>query len=109
MEQDFVDIILLVSYGLLVLAAIAAIILPLINAIGNPKSLIKGLAGVLLIVVVFGISYSLSGSEVTATYMKFGINEGLSQFIGASIITVYILLVVSIAGIIITEVSKIFS
>ena len=109
MEQDFVDIMLLVSYGLLGLAAVAAIVLPMINAIGNPKSLIKGLAGVLVIVVMFGIAYSLSGSEITPTYVKFGINEGLSQFVGASIITVYILLVVSIAGILITEISKIFS
>jgi len=109
MEQDFVDIMIIVSYALLGLAALAAIILPLINAIGNPRSLVTGAIGVVVILVIFGIGYSFAGSEVTATYSKFGIESGMSKYIGGIINTTYILIVVAIVGIAFTEISKIFS
>lgn len=109
MEQDFVDIMIIVSYALLGLAALAAIILPMINAIGNPKSLVTGAIGLAVILVIFGIGYSFAGSEVTATYSKFGIESGMSKYIGGIINTTYILIVVAIVGIVFTEISKIFS
>jgi len=109
MEQDFVDIMIIVAYALLGLAALAAIILPLINAIGNPRSLITGAIGLVVILVVFGIGYSVAGSEVTATYSKFGIDAGMSKYIGGIISTTYMLLVIAIIGIVFTEISKIFS
>jgi hypothetical protein len=108
MEQNFVDIAILIAYGLLGLAALAAIIMPLINSIGNPKSLLKGLIGVVLILILFGIAYVISGSEVTATYMKFGVDTGMSKFVGASLITMYLLVVISLVGIFFTEIAKIF-
>jgi hypothetical protein len=108
MEQDFVDIAILVAYGLLGLAALAAIILPLINSLGNPKTLLKGLAGIVFILILYGIAYAISGSEVTATYSKFGIDSGMSKYVGASLITMYLLVVISIVGIIFTEISKVF-
>ncbi len=109
MEQDFVDIMIIASYALLGLAALAAIILPLINAIGNPKSLVTGAIGLAVILIIFGIGYSFAGSEVTATYSKFGIESGMSKYIGGIINTTYILIVVAIVGIVFTEISKIFS
>ena len=109
MEQDFVDIMIIASYALLALAALAAIVLPLVNAIGNPQSLVKGALGLAVILVVFGIGYSFAGAEVTATYSKFGIDAGMSKYIGGIISTTYILVVIAIVGIVFTEISKIFS
>jgi hypothetical protein len=109
MEQDFVDIMIVVAYALLGLAALAAIVLPLINAIGNPKTLLKGAAGLVVILLVFGIGYSIAGAEVTATYSKFGIDAGLSKYVGGIISTTYILVVIALIGIVYTEISKIFS
>ena len=108
MEQNFVDIAILIAYGLLGLAALAAIVMPLINSIGNPKSLLKGLVGIVFILILWGIAYAISGSEVTATYAKFGIDSGMSKFVGASLITMYLLVVISLVGIFFTEISKIF-
>jgi len=108
MEQGFVDIIILVAYGLLGLAAITAIVMPFINAIGNPKSLVRGLVGIVFILIIYGIAYALSGNEVTATYTKFGVDSGLSKFVGAVLTTMYLLVVVSIVGIVYTEISKLF-
>jgi len=109
MEQDFVDIMIIVSYALLGLAALAAIVLPLINAIGNPRTLLKSAMGLAVILVVFGIGYSVAGAEITATYSKFGIDTGMSKYIGGIINTTYILVVIAIVGIVFTEISKIFS
>jgi len=108
MEQDFVDIAILVSYGLLGLAVLAAIVLPLINSLGNPKSLLKGLLGVVFILILYGIAYAISGNEVTASYTKFGVDAGLSKFVGASLTTMYLLVIISIVGIVFTEIAKIF-
>ena len=109
MEQDFVDMMIIVSYALLGLAVLAAIILPLINAIDNPKSLVTGAIGLAVILVIFGIGYIIAGSEVTATYSKFGIESGMSKYIGGVINTTYILIAVAVVGIVFTEISKIFS
>jgi hypothetical protein len=109
MEQDFVDIMMIVAYALLGLAVLAVIILPIINAIGNPKSLVSGAIGLVFILVVFGIGYSIAGAEVTATFSKFGIDAGLSKYVGGIISTTYILVVIAIVGIAFTEISKIFS
>lgn len=108
MEQNFVDIALLISYGLLGLAVLAAIVLPLINSLGNPKSLLKGLLGIVAILILYGIAYALSGNEVTASYAKFGVDAGMSKFVGAFLTTMYLLLVISVVGIFFTEISKIF-
>jgi hypothetical protein len=85
------------------------IILPIINAIGNPKSLVSGAIGLVFLLVVFGIGYSIAGSEVTATYSKFGIDAGLSKYVGGIISTTYILVLIALIGIIYTEISKIIS
>jgi hypothetical protein len=108
MEQDFVDIVIAVSYALLGIAALAAIVMPLINAIGNPKTLITGAIGVVFLLVMFGIAYSLSGGEVTPIFSKFGIDSGLSKYVGATIITTYLLIFLALVGIVGTEISKIF-
>ena len=109
MEQDFVDIMMIIAYALLGLAVLAVIILPIINAVGNPKSLVSGAIGLVVILVVFGIGYSIASAEVTATYSKFGIDAGLSKYVGGIISTTYILVVIAIVGIAYTEISKIFS
>lgn len=109
MEQDFVDIMIIVAYALLGLAVLAVIILPVINAIGNPKSLVSGAIGLVFLLVVFGIGYGIAGAEVTATYSKFGIDAGLSKYVGGIISTTYILVIIALVGIVYTEVSKIVS
>jgi hypothetical protein len=107
--MEFVDIMLLAAYALIGLAVLAVIVLPVINAIGNPKTLVSGVIGLVFILLVFGIGYGISGAEVTATYSKFGIDAGLSKYVGGIISTTYILVLVAIIGIIYTEISKILS
>ena len=50
--DKFVDIGLYASYALVVICTVLAVLMPLFNAFGNPQSLIKPVAGLLLLVVV---------------------------------------------------------
>lgn len=102
-----VDIMLWVAYILTGLAIVGAIVGPLISSLSDPKSLLKSGLGIGALVVVFLISYSLSGNEVTPLYEKFNVDAGLSQTLGGVLTMVYLLLGIAFVSIIVTEVSKI--
>ena len=76
--MDSFDIFLYLGYTLVIIAAVAAIILPLINALGNPQSLLKSGLGVVAIVALYFIAYAFSGSEVTQQYSKYEVGPELS-------------------------------
>jgi hypothetical protein len=103
-----IDFILYLGYALLGVAALASLILPLVNAIGNPKTLVKTGAGLVILLVVYGISYAISGSEVTDVYTKFGVDAGASKTIGGVLTMMYLLLMVVVFGVLYTEIAKLF-
>lgn len=108
MTNNFVDIALYIAQYLLIISVLLGVLLPLISSIGNVRSLVKGLLGIVLIAAVFGIAYAFSGGEVTPEFAKFGIGPILSKIIGAGLISLYILLITSFVGIFISEIIKIF-
>lgn len=101
-----IDFVLYLGYALLVIAALASLILPLVSALGNPKSLVKTGAGLVILIVLYGISYAISGSEVTEVYTKFGVDSSSSKIIGGVLTMMYLLLFVVVIGIVYTEISK---
>ena len=106
--MDFVEIGLKFTYVLLAVAAIAAVVMPLYQAFtSDPKSLLKSAMGFGFVIIVYGIGYAISGSEVTSTYTEFGVDESLSKSVGGLLITVYILMIIALGGIVLTEVSKV--
>jgi len=94
------------SYVLFFVAVGAAIIFPLLYVIQDPKAVIKSLVGVVGLVVLFIVCYALSGNEVTAKYASLGVGAGSSKLIGAVLIMFYLTLLISIVGIIFSEISK---
>lgn len=106
--MDSFDIFLYLGYTLVIIAALGAIVLPLINALGNPSGLLKSGLGIVAIVVIYFIAYAISGAEVTAEYAERGVGPELSKAVGGTLIMAYILLGISILGIVFTEFSKIF-
>jgi hypothetical protein len=86
---------LIVCYVLLVITLVASVGMPILNAIKNPQGLVKALVGIVGLVVLFGISYALSGSEVTAKAASLGHDAASSRMIGAGMILFYIVLLVS--------------
>lgn len=102
--MDFVDIGLFASYLLILLCTLAAIGIPLIQSLDDPKSLIKSGLGVLILVVVFFVSYAFS--EGTA---QGDVTAATSKMVGAALVTTYVFFFGAIIGIAYTEVSKIIS
>jgi hypothetical protein len=88
----------------LVIASLAAIILPLISSLSNPRALLKSGIGIAALAIIFLIGWSMSTPEINA---QFGVTEGASKIIGGSLITMYILFVVAIIGIVASEIYKI--
>lgn len=101
-----IDIGLYFGYTLLIVAAAAAIVLPLINAVKSPAGIIKSLYGIVAILVLFGIAYAISDNSVKPTWAVYGITPGLSKVIGAGLILFYITLFVAVLGLIYSEINK---
>ena len=107
-NSTFFDIALYIGYFLIAVAIIAAVVLPLIKAAGNPRSLITIGAGILGLGVIFLIGYALAGNEVLPFYARYEIDSSGSKVIGGALITMYMLIILALLGIAVTEVSKLF-
>ena len=106
--MDIVHIGLIFTYILLTVGVLAAIIMPLFQAITtDPKSLLKSAMGLGVIVVIYFIGYALAGNEVTAKYSEFGVDASISKMVGGILNTMYILMFGALAGILFTEVHKV--
>jgi hypothetical protein len=106
--MDIVDIGLYVAFAAVSIAAGAAIIFPLINAIRNPATLGKSLMGIVVLFALALVAYLLSGDEVTARYTALGVDATTSKIIGAGLTLFYFLIGLSFLGIIYSEISKAF-
>jgi hypothetical protein len=106
--MDSIDIFLYVADVLVIVGIILAVVLPLIKSLYDPKSLLKSALAIVALAVLFFIAYSISDGEVLPKYAAapFNLTEGLSKFVGGSLIMTYILTLVALAGIVFTEISK---
>jgi hypothetical protein len=94
-------------YFLLGVAVLSALVFPIINAIKTPKALLRSLAGVLILLVLFGIAYMLSSDEVSAKNAVFVTSSG-SRMISAGLILFYITLILSAVLVVYSEITKAF-
>lgn len=101
-----IDIGLIVGYTLLIVAILAAVVLPLISAMQSPAAMLKSLYGVIALIVLFVIAYAVSSSEVTPQWRALGITEGVSKLVGGGLILFYITMVLAIIGLIYSEINK---
>jgi len=108
MNDLLIDIMFIVTYILLGVSVIGAIVFPIINMIGDFKKAKGSLVGIGIVAVLFIISYALSGSEVLESYEKFGVTATSSRIIGASLIMMYIMSIGAIVMAIVGEVYKAF-
>ncbi len=104
MENIVVNYGLPAAFILLGLAALAAILLPLINSFSNPRSLLKSGIGIVVLAVIFIIGWSMSTGEMNAT---FDVTESTSKIIGGALSTMYILFILALVGIVFSEINKI--
>jgi hypothetical protein len=100
---------LIVCYVFFGVAVLTSIAMPIINAIKNPAGLLKALIGVVGLVVLFGVSYALSGSEVSMKAAAVGVDASGSRMIGAGMIMFYIILLASVILVIYSLIKDIIS
>jgi uncharacterized membrane protein len=97
---------LYVGYALIIIALVAAVVLPLINSLKNPSVLIKSGIAVAILLVIFAISYGLADSRVNSLAVSYGENESSVRLIGAGLIMFYIVFILAAIGLIFSEVNK---
>ena len=106
--MDIYDIGLYVGYLLAILGVVAAVLLPLVSSLGNPKSLVRSGIAVVALLVVFGVAYAISDNDVSARFAAepFNLTPGASQFSGGLLIATYFLFVIAFVSIFVNEISK---
>ncbi len=98
--MSLIDLGLYAGYVLIFLCAITAIIMPLIQSFGDPKSLVKSGIGVGILLVVLVVTYTIADGSSE------GASETTSKMVGAGLLTMYAFVFAAIAGIVYTEISK---
>ncbi|KPQ18415.1 MAG: hypothetical protein HLUCCX10_05520 [Algoriphagus marincola HL-49] len=106
--MDTYDILLYAGYLLVAVGALFAVVMPLIKSLDNPKSLLKTVVGIVGIVILFFIAYSISSNEVLPKFEAdpFNLTPTGSQFVGGMLITTYVLAIIALVGIVFTELNK---
>lgn len=97
---SLVSVGLYIGYFCFFVALIALVVLPLVNAIKAPKELMKSASGIIALMVVFGVSYALSGSEVSMKAASLGITPDGSKAIGAGLIMLYTVFFLAVVGLV---------
>jgi NADH:ubiquinone oxidoreductase subunit 6 (subunit J) len=106
--MDSFDIMLYVGYALVGIAAVVAVLLPLIKSLDDPKSLFKTGLAIVGVLVLFFICYSISSNEVLPKFegAPFFLTPQMSQVVGGSLLTTYVLAVIALGSIFVTEITK---
>jgi len=99
-----IDAGLYLAYALFGVGVLAAIGFPLVEMVTNLESAKKTFLSVGSLVVIFGLSYVLSGNEVLDSYQKFGITASSSKLIGASLIMLYITSILTFVLLVVGEI-----
>ena len=103
---------LYLTVGLLVLCAIAAIAFGIWQMVTNPRGAIKGIIGLVVLGILFGILFSMSDSESTGAVgralEKFNVSEGQSKFISAAIKSTLILGALAALAFVVSEIRNFF-
>lgn len=105
MNETVINTGIIITYILLGLTVLVAIIGPVIQLFTNFKSARTTLLGIAVLVIILLIGYSLSTNEV---YDKFEVGPMASQWIGGGIIATMILIGLAILTTIFTEIAKYF-
>lgn len=94
------------SYLLLLIAAVLALIFPIISIFSNPKKLKGTLIGLLVIVVFVGIAYLLA-SDVPVPSKEEAAASTL-RIVDTGFIMLYVLLAVAVLGLLVSTIANIF-
>ena len=108
--ENNLDVFYWLTIVMLSVASIVIIVFSVIQMVNNKKAATKTLLTVGGLLLVLGLSYYvLSSDEVLSSYQKYGINNITSKIVGMGIWSFYILSIIAVGSIIISEISNKFS
>lgn len=99
-----IDAGLIIAYVLVGISILAAIGLPLVQAMGNLKSLKKAGISIGGLIVIFVVCYALSSGDTMGSKL---VSEAGAKRVGAGLLTFYVLLFIALVSIVYTEIHKI--
>jgi len=104
------ELFLIWTYILVCIAAVAAIVFPVILLIKNPKNTKKSLIGIIAVVVIIGIAYFIASDEILTLPGYTGLDNvpSMLKFAGTSLFSMYILAIAAVASIFYVEIAKYF-
>ncbi|MFW5657424.1 MAG: hypothetical protein ACOC0C_07380 [Bacteroidota bacterium] len=106
MNETVINTAIIVTYVLVALAVFFALVGPLVQLFTNFKKAKAALIGIVVLVVVLLVGYSISTNEIYETPNYVG--PTASQWIGAGIRATMILIGLGLVAAVYTEVSKLF-
>lgn len=117
MDQDqLIDLGLYIAYALVGLALLAAILMNFINALKDPKTLIKSVAGIAVLGIIFLIGYSMAPDVLDAAAKtafenaKIDVNAESTgrtfKLVGGAMTTTLVLVVIAVVGLVYSSVAK---
>jgi hypothetical protein len=97
---------------LLVICAIIAVLFGIYHMVTNPKGAIKGIIGLVVIIILFGILYSMSTPETSGivgnAVEKFDLSANESKFISAALKSTLILGALAALSFVVSEIRNFF-
>lgn len=105
-EPIYTDTALLWMKLLLVVAALVAVLFPVIGMITNPKSAIKTVGAIAVLAIVILISYAMASDAIPVFQgaEEMDITNKLSKNVGMGLHAMYVLLAMGIIAIVATEI-----
>ena len=107
-NNKMTDTILWYGYILVMVTAAVAIIGSGANLILNPKGAKTVLIGIVGLVILMGVSYSIAGDSLNAKHIADGITNQESKLVGMGLILTYITLGIALVSIIVTNIINLF-
>lgn len=105
MNEQLIDTAIYVTYVLFGLAALAALVFPLVYLITDLKKAKNALIGIVVLAIVLFVGYSMATNEL---YEGFAVGPNASQWIGGGINATIMLVGLAFLAAVYTEVAKIF-
>lgn len=106
MSDLTINIMLYLTYVLIGISTLAAIVFPIIALAGDMKKAKRALLSIGAVAVVFLLSYVVSDGTVLDSYVKYNVTAGISKTVGAVLIMTYILGIGAIVSAIAGEILK---
>lgn len=104
--ESAINIGIYITYLLMGLAIIGAVVFPIVQMAGDIKKAKGALIGIGALLVVFFISYSLSTAETGLFFQNKGISPTFAKVIGGGLISTYIVFFGAVISIVISEITK---